>query len=202
MKKIIINFILMFFLVSCVQSKNIKVYENYESMIFEISVNEKKIMELPFSIYSGYEYFNDTYYFIDCTKSQVSGYGELCYFDSSLCKIKYLDVYTGESFFIQNELLVTSNPIKQDRQNDIDNVFGINLNTKQYPLDIKIIDMKKWQILKEIDLSEYREDLNVESLYIKINEGSLNSIELNYGVYDTTKTYPIGQLNLTTFKIE
>ena len=62
--------------------------------------------------------------------------------------------------------------------------------------------MKKWRILKEIDLSEYREGLNVESLYIKINEGSLNSIELNYGVYDTTKTYPIGQLNLTTFKIE
>lgn len=70
-KKSVMFVLCLFFLVSCASAKSFDVIENYETMNFEILVNNQIKYKLPFSRYCGYQPVGNRCYFIE--KTHVHG---------------------------------------------------------------------------------------------------------------------------------
>ena len=71
------------------------VNENYEDRCFEICKDENVIYTLQFRDYCGYQIIDNKIYFIDCTKSNISEYGEICYFDCIKKDFIYTGIFSG-----------------------------------------------------------------------------------------------------------
>ena len=63
------------------ESYSIKVHENFETMEYEIVLNNNVVEVLPFSYFYGYQIHNDRIYFIDTGNSRISEYGRLLFYD-------------------------------------------------------------------------------------------------------------------------
>ena len=191
----------LFFLVSCASAKSFDVIENYETMNFEILVNNQIKYKLPFSRYCGYQPVGNRCYFIDCAESTIFEYGELCFFDSKSGMILYTGIMSGSEFLVTKKHIVASSLTDEETENDIEDVFGLGLTGKKYPLDITIYDCKKYKEIKSFDLEEYRQGYDLASLFINLIDLSDEKIKVEYGVYDTTIIIPIGTIDLQTLVI-
>ena len=203
MKKFLIFLSGLFFFVSCATTKPFVIKENYVTKNFEILENNKLRYTLPFSRYCGYQAVDDRCYFIDCSESRIFEYGELCFFDYKTEKFLYSGIKSGSSFIITKNYIVASSLVNVETSSDIEDVFGIGLNKKEYPLNISIYDTKEYKNIKSFDLEKYREGHDFNSLFINIITDSPNEkVKVEYGIYDTNMIIPIGSINLKTLEIE
>lgn len=203
MKKIILIIFYTAFFCYCTASNSFfKINENFEAMQFEVFVQDNKKLELPFSQYRGYKIFKNKCFFIDCTKSRIPEYGRLCYFESDTEEFIYTDIMSGSTFYIIEDYIIVSSLAKAEINTDIEDIFGLDLPSSQYPLDITIYNVNTFKKIKELNFDKYRQNYPHKTLFLDINSKSDETIILSYGVYDTTCKINIGTLNLDTLKFD
>ena len=77
------------------ESYSVKVHENFETMEYQIILNNNVVEVLPFSSFYGYQIHNDRIYFIDTENSRISEYGRLFFYDVKKREIIYTQIETG-----------------------------------------------------------------------------------------------------------
>ena len=124
-------------------------------------------------------------------------------FDYKTEKFLYTGIKSGSSFIITKNFIVASSLVNVETSSDVEDIFGIGLNKKEYPLNISIYDTKEYKNLKSFDLEKYREGHDFNTLFINIITDSPNEkVKVEYGIYDTNMIIPIGSINLKTLEIE
>ncbi len=183
-------------------SQNISIIENYESMNFEIKENNKLIAEFPFGRFYGYQQQDNKFFFIDCINSRISEYGEICYFDVKSKKTVYTGVFSGSSFYVTKDLkkMVVSCLTDTKQANDIEDVFGIIPNTKQYPLNIAIYDFDNLKKIQEFSLAENIAQEKLSCMYVELLPKSDNQLQIRFGEYDSSVKVNCGILDLKEMK--
>ena len=203
MKKIILIIFYTAFFCYCTASNSFfKINENFEAMQFEVFVQDNKKLELPFSQYRGYKIFKNKCFFIDCTKSRIPEYGRLCYFESDTEEFIYTDIMSGSTFYIIEDYIIVSSLAKAEINTDIEDIFGLDLPSSQYPLDVTIYNADTFKKIKELNFDKYRQDYSHKTLFLDINSTSDEMITFSYGIYDTTYKINIGMLNLATLEFD
>jgi len=202
MKKLFFVFLLIFHWIFSLFSVPFYIKENFETMNFEIYVQNQKAAELPFRFYRGYQIVNNNIYFIDCLNSRIEEYGELCLFDTNQKILKHLNVMSGSSFLCYKNFIITTSLTECEQESDIEDIFNLGVNSKQYPLNISIYDLQTRKKRCDINLSEYRNNFETSSLYLNMAVASNDSIALCYKILDTTEVIYIGYLNLESLEIQ
>jgi hypothetical protein len=200
MKRSFLIIISIFLYFSCV-AQAYSINENYSSMNFEIIKNDKIIYTLPFGRFCGYQKVNNNYFFIDCSKAKgilAHEYGEICYYDSKIDKLKYTGIFSGSSFLIIGDynFLIATTLIESQTKSDIDNVFGITLNQRKYPLNISVYSLNNSTKIKEYSFIDQINESKLENLYIKFTLISKEEIKIDYGIYDSTYKLYCGIIKL------
>lgn len=198
MKRFLFIFLIFFVCIPC-RAHGYSVNENYDSMNFEIIDNNKVVFELSFERFRGYQQIENKIFFIDCSKSKISEYGELCYFDCDLMKIKYTNIFSGSSFCISEDsnYLIVSALYESKKMPDIEDVFGLGIQSKKFPLNISVYDFNIMTKLKEYSFVEKLDENKLENYYIEIISLSNDEIKIQYGIYDTTQKIDCGVLEFS-----
>lgn len=124
------------------------------------------------------------------------------FFDSKTDEIVYTGIMSGSSFLVNKNYIIVSSLVKVEINSDIEDVFGLGLNEKEYPLDISIYDSKEYKKLKSFDLKEYRKKYDSNTLFINIMDSTNEKVNVEYRLYDTTNIIPIGSINLQNLLME
>ena len=201
MKKVLFVFLLFFYCILSLFSAPVSVKENFETMNFEIYLQGKKISELPFRFYCGYQILDNNIYFIDCSNSRIEEYGELCLYDTKQEGLKHLNIMTGSSFLCYKNYIFATSLTESTQNNDIEDVFNLGVTSKKYPLNICIYDIQNFKKIKDINLDKYREHVANNSLYLNFSVDSDYGIALYYSILDTTEVINIGYLDLESLEI-
>ena len=185
------------------ESYSIKVHENFETMEYEIVLNNNVVEVLPFSYFYGYQIHNDRIYFIDTGNSRISEYGRLLFYDVKKKEIIYTQIETGYAFFITKDFkIITSSLCAVETHNEIADVFNMNF-PKGAPLDISIYELKNQTLIKTFRLDKYRPDLSKMYLYLWLEfELKDEYLIIRYGMSDTPLKIEVGKINICSFDFE
>ena len=187
MKKAFLIFISIFIYTSCT-AQEYSVKENYDTMNFEIVNNDIVIYELAFGNFCGYQQVKNKIFFIDNAKSNIYEYGEVCYFDCNLNKMVYTGIFSGSSFYVTDDLkfLIATTLLESKTESDIGDVFGLGINTKQYPLNISVYDLDNSTKIKDVSFREKLDEEKLENFYVELTPVSKTKIQIDYCIYDST----------------
>lgn len=201
-KLLLIPIIAIFVNILCsAEAYSVKVNENFETMEYEIVLNNNVVEVLPFSYFYGYQIHNDRIYFIDTGSSRISQYGILFFYDVKKREMIYTQIETGYTFFItKDSKIITSSLCAVENHNEIADVFSMNF-PKGAPLDISIYELENQTLIKTFRLDKYRAGLSRNYLWLEF-ELKDKYVIIRYGISDTPLKIEVGKINIYSLVFE
>lgn len=196
------NVILLNILLVCsLYSADLSVVMNFDCMKFEICQDNKIIKSLSFNNFYGYQIVMDKVYFIDCSDSNITEYGVVCYFDLKTQNMIYTSIKSGSAFYITNDekIILVSSLFELKNDSAIEDNFGIKNTIIEYALNVDLYDLEKQTLIKHFDFQNFFNTNMIKDTYVNFQKDNRGNIKIIYRILDTTQEIIPGYIDLTKY---
>ena len=115
----------------------------------------------------------------------------------------YTGIFSGSNFYLtkKSNYIVVSSLLDVSQSSDIVDIFGLEMPSEKFPLNVEIYDLYNLKKIKEFSFYDKIANQNLNFLYIQFYELSGNKLEIKFGILDTTKKIHAGIIDLETITL-